>query len=82
MYVLDRLRPEKLSWTGSIQQEFSFIPVGGKSAAPLAPQQTRPAHSPPAVAVYSITGGMPAIAKPADVIAAVRRASPQLGRCG
>jgi glycosyltransferase involved in cell wall biosynthesis len=45
----------------------------------LAPQQHARLHSPPAVAVYSITGGIAGDRETRDVIAAVRQASRQLG---
>ncbi len=78
-HVVLTVAPEKVSWTGSIQQEFSFIPVGANLPLPLSPQQHGQLHSPPAVAVYSITGGIAGDRETRDVIAAVRQASQQLG---
>jgi glycosyltransferase involved in cell wall biosynthesis len=71
--------PERLSWTGSIPQKFSFIPVGANLPFPLTPQQHDRLHSAPAVGVYSITGGIAGDRETRNVIAAVRHASQQLG---
>jgi glycosyltransferase involved in cell wall biosynthesis len=72
--------PEKLSWTDSIPQKCSFIPVGANLPFPFAPQQHDQLHSPPTVGVYSITGGIAGDRETRDIIAAIRHASQQLGR--
>ncbi len=71
--------PEKLSWTGSIPQRFSFIPIGANLPFPFAPQQHDQLHSPPTIGVFSITGGIAGDRETRAVIAAVRHASQQLG---
>jgi len=71
--------PGKLSWTDSIPQECSFIPVGANLPFPFAAQQHDQLHSPPTVGVYSITGGIAGDRETRSIIAAIRHASRQLG---
>jgi glycosyltransferase involved in cell wall biosynthesis len=72
--------PERLSWPPSAPVKSSFIPVGANLSFPLAPQQHEEIHSPPAVGVFSITGGTPGDRETRDIIAAVRYASQKLGK--
>src|SRR5439155_15639248 len=72
--------PERLSWPGSAPVKSSFIPVGANLPFPLEPQQHEEIHSPPAVAVFSITGGTAGDRETRDIIAAVRYASQELGK--
>jgi len=72
--------PERLSWIPSAPVKSSFIPVGANLPFPLAPQQHEELHSPPAVGVFSITGGTAGDRETRDIIAAVRYASQKLGK--
>ena len=72
--------PERLSWPPSAPVKSSFIPVGANLPFPLAPQQHEEIHSPPAVGVFSITGGTAGDRETRDIIAAVRYASQELGK--
>jgi glycosyltransferase involved in cell wall biosynthesis len=72
--------PERLSWPPSAPAKYSFIPVGVSLPFPLAPQQHEDIHSPPAVGVFSITGGTAGDRETRDVVAAVRYASQKLGK--
>jgi len=71
--------PEKLSWAGNIPEKFSFIPVGANLPLPSAPQQHDRLHAPPAVGVFSITGGIAGDRETRGIIAAILHASQQLG---
>jgi glycosyltransferase involved in cell wall biosynthesis len=72
--------PERLSWHPRAPVKSSFISVGANLPFPLAPQQHEEIHSPPAVAVFSITGGTAGDRETRDIIAAVRYASQKLGK--
>jgi glycosyltransferase involved in cell wall biosynthesis len=71
--------PECINWQAIGTENSSFIPVGANLPFPLAPQQHQELHSPPAVGVYSITGGVPGKRETRLIIGAVRRASQKLG---
>jgi glycosyltransferase involved in cell wall biosynthesis len=60
--------------------ESSFIPVGANLPFPLDPQFHGELHSPPTIAVFSITGGAAGDDETRDVIAALRIASEKLGK--
>jgi glycosyltransferase involved in cell wall biosynthesis len=60
--------------------ESSFIPVGANLPFPLDPQFHERLHSPPTIAVFSITGGAAGDRETQDVIAAARLASEKLGK--
>lgn len=79
-HVVFTVTPERLSWPPSAPVKSSFIPVGMNLPFPLAPQQHEVIHSPPAVGVFSITGGSAGDRETHDIIAAVRYASQKLGR--
>jgi glycosyltransferase involved in cell wall biosynthesis len=71
--------PEQLSWTGGAQKDSSFIPVGANLPFLSAPQPRDKIHSPPTVAVFSITGGAAGDRETRDIIAALRHAALKLG---
>lgn len=71
--------PEHLSWTGSARKASSFIPVGANLPFLSVPQQREKIHSPPTVAVFSITGGAAGDRETRDIIAALRHAALKLG---
>lgn len=71
--------PEQLSWTSGAQKNSSFIPVGASLPFLSAPQPRDKIHSPPTVAVFSITGGAAGDRETRDIIAALRHATLQLG---
>jgi glycosyltransferase involved in cell wall biosynthesis len=70
---------DRLSWLGSGSGKSSFIPVGANLPFPFAPQHHEDLHSPPAIGVFSITGGTAGDRETRDVIAAVRYAAQKLG---
>jgi len=72
--------PERLSWPAGASAKSSFIPVGVSLPFPLAPQRHEEMHSPPAIGVFSITGGTAGDRETRDIIASVRHASERLGR--
>ncbi len=71
-----------ISWLGDSDSvnESSFIPVGANLPFPLDPQFHERPHSPPAIGVFSITGGPAGDRETRDLIAAVRIASEKLGK--
>jgi glycosyltransferase involved in cell wall biosynthesis len=71
--------PEQLSWTGGARKDSSFIPVGANLPLLSAPQPRDKIHSPPTVAVFSITGGAAGDRETRDIIAALRHAALKLG---
>jgi glycosyltransferase involved in cell wall biosynthesis len=71
--------PERLSWLNSRSVKSAFIPVGANLPFPFAPQHHEDLHSPPAIGVFSITGGTAGDRETRDVIAAARYASQKLG---
>ena len=73
--------PEHLSWLGrmDMRKDWSLIPVGANLPSHSIPQQHEKIHSPPAVAVFSITGGAAGDRETRDVVAALRQASLKLG---
>jgi glycosyltransferase involved in cell wall biosynthesis len=71
--------PEQLSWIDGAQKDSSFIPVGANLPFLSAPQPRDKIHSPPTIAVFSITGGAAGDRETRDIIAAVRHATPKLG---
>jgi glycosyltransferase involved in cell wall biosynthesis len=73
--------PEHLSWPGrmDIGKDWSLIPVGANLPSHSIPQQHEKIHSPPAVAVFSITGGAAGDRETRDLVAAIRQASLKLG---
>jgi glycosyltransferase involved in cell wall biosynthesis len=71
--------PERLSWLDRASGKSSFIPVGANLPFPFAPQHHEDLHSPPAIGVFSITGGTAGDRETRDVIAAVRYAAQKLG---
>ena len=76
------IAPNCISWLGASDSvnESSFIPVGANLPSPLDPQLHDELHSPPAIGVFSITGGTAGDRETRDVIAAVRIASKKLGK--
>jgi glycosyltransferase involved in cell wall biosynthesis len=71
--------PEQLSWTGGPREDSSLIPVGASLPFLSVPQQREKIHSPPTVAVFSITGGPAGDRETRHVIAALRHAALKLG---
>jgi glycosyltransferase involved in cell wall biosynthesis len=71
--------PQKLSWIQDKSRNSRFIPVGANLPLPIEHQQHEEVHSPPAIGVYSITGGIAGDRETRDIIAAVRHASQHLG---
>jgi glycosyltransferase involved in cell wall biosynthesis len=72
------VEPSQLSWFGSTHRHFSFIPVGANLPFPLPAQPHAEIHSPPTVAVYSITGGTAGDRETRDIVAAIRHAAKRL----
>jgi glycosyltransferase involved in cell wall biosynthesis len=72
--------PDRLSWLSGKPARFSFIAVGANLPEPLLPQDHQLLHEPPAVAVFSITGGPSGDVEVRDIIATLRLASERLGR--
>jgi glycosyltransferase involved in cell wall biosynthesis len=72
--------PDRLSWPVQIPETCTFIPVGANLPFSIAPQDHSQLHSPPAVAVFSVTGGTPGDRETRDIIATLRHASDKLGR--
>jgi len=71
--------PECLAWRDSGSGKSSFIPVGANLPFPFAPQHHEDLHSPPAIGVFSITGGTAGDRETRDVIAALHFAAQKLG---
>ena len=73
--------PEHLSWLGrmDVRKDWSLIPVGANLPSHSLPQQHETIHTPPAVAVFSITGGAAGERETRDLVAALRQASLKLG---
>jgi glycosyltransferase involved in cell wall biosynthesis len=71
--------PECIGWHAAGTGKSSFIPVGAGLTFPFAPQQHEEIHSPPTIAVYSITGGTPGERETRLIIGAVSRASQKVG---
>jgi glycosyltransferase involved in cell wall biosynthesis len=69
-----------VSWMSGCANECVFIPVGANLTISLDPATHGKLHSPPAIGVFSITGGAAGDRETRDVIAAVRRASEKLGK--
>jgi glycosyltransferase involved in cell wall biosynthesis len=70
---------ECIGWQAIEAEKSSFIPVGANLPFPLAPQQHEEIHSPPTVAVFSITGGAPGERETRLIIGAMSHASAKLG---
>ena len=68
--------PEKLAWPSSPLSRAVFIPVGAN--LPLVGSSSV-SHQPPAVAIFSITGGVAGERETRTIVAAVRFASQTLG---
>jgi glycosyltransferase involved in cell wall biosynthesis len=77
--VVFTVPPGRLSWHPVISKKHTFIPVGANLPFSFAPQNHDELHSPPAIAVFGITGGAPGDRETRDIIAAVRHACQQLG---
>jgi glycosyltransferase involved in cell wall biosynthesis len=71
--------PECIGWHSAGVENSSFIPVGANLPFPLVPQQHEEIHSPPAIAVFSITGGVPGERETRLIIGAMSLASKKLG---
>ncbi|HEY1422484.1 MAG TPA: hypothetical protein VGF20_03455 [Candidatus Acidoferrum sp.] len=70
---------ECIGWHAIEAEKSSFIPVGANLPFALAPQQHEERHSPPTVAVFSITGGVPGERETRLIIGAMSVASQKLG---
>lgn len=70
---------DRMSWHVTGTRNSSFIPVGANLPFAFAPQQHQEIHSPPAIAVYSITGGTAGERETRLINGAVSRASQKLG---
>jgi glycosyltransferase involved in cell wall biosynthesis len=78
--VVFTVPPERLSWPERMSETCTFIPVGANLPLPMAPQNHDELHTPPTIAVFSITGGASGGRETRDIVQAVRRASQKLGR--
>ncbi len=70
---------DRLHWLTRPSNKFAFIPVGANLPFPIAEQPHAELHSPPTIAIYSITGGSPGERETRNIIAATRFASGKLG---
>jgi glycosyltransferase involved in cell wall biosynthesis len=70
---------DRLQWLPRPSDNSTFIPVGANLPFPIAEQQHVELHSPPTIAVFSITGGTSGERETRNIIAAVRFASGKLG---
>lgn len=71
--------PANLSWCRHDLAKTHFIPVGANLPFPVLPQDHQNLHSPPAIAVFGITGGSAGDREIADIVAASRFAAQKLG---
>jgi glycosyltransferase involved in cell wall biosynthesis len=71
--------PEQLSWPDADSRKYSFIPVGANLPFPISPQHHESIHSPPTIAVFSITGAAAGDRETRNIIAATRYAALKLG---
>ena len=74
--------PNRITWLGHSDsaKQPSFIPVGANLPSSLKPQFHGDLHSPPTIAVFSVTGGSAGDREARNVIAAMRIASEKLGK--
>jgi glycosyltransferase involved in cell wall biosynthesis len=70
---------ERLSWFGKSRGHPCFIPVGANLPEPLLRQDHDLLHEPPAIAVYSITGGRPGDRETEQIVRSVRYAAQKIG---
>jgi glycosyltransferase involved in cell wall biosynthesis len=70
----------QITWLTDSAGESTFIAVGANLPFPLNPQSHKELHSPPAIAVFGITGGAAGDRETQSIIAAVRTASEKLGK--
>ena len=78
-HVVFTVPTECIPWRSVNQGKSSFIPVGANLPFPLAPQPHEEVHAPQAIAVFSITGGVPGERETRLIIGAVSCASQELG---
>jgi glycosyltransferase involved in cell wall biosynthesis len=73
---------DHVSWAGSSDaaNQSLFIPVGANLPVEVPTQNHDELHSPPTIAVFSITGGDPGDRETENIIAAMRYASSKLGK--
>jgi len=69
----------RLSWLRESPDNVCFIPVGANLPAPLLEQDHDSLHEPPAVAVYSITGGEPGDRETEQIVRSLRYAAQKIG---
>ena len=69
----------RLSWLGEPRDNVCFIPVGANLPQPLLEQDHDVLHEPPAIAVYSITGGEPGDRETEQIVRSVRYAAETVG---
>jgi glycosyltransferase involved in cell wall biosynthesis len=72
--------PERLSWPAQVSETCAFIPVGANLPFPIEWQDHQELHAPPAIAVFSITGGIPGDRETRAIVAAVGQCSQKLGK--
>jgi glycosyltransferase involved in cell wall biosynthesis len=73
---------DRISWAGSPEsmKQSLFIPVGANLPLEVPRQNHDELHSPPTIAVFSITGGGPGDRETENIVAAIRHASSKLGK--
>ena len=69
----------RLSWLREPPDNVCFIPVGANLPEPLLEQDHDALHEPPAVAVYSITGGEPGDRETEQIVRSLRYAAQKIG---
>jgi len=72
--------PPCARWLPEIPPELCFIPVGANLPFPLLEQDHDVLHEPPAIAVYSITGGAAGDRETDQIVGAVRYAAQEIGK--
>jgi glycosyltransferase involved in cell wall biosynthesis len=78
--VVVTVPPARLSWLQDPSATVSFIPVGANLPQPLVVQNHALLHVPPAIAVFSITAGIPGDRETDEIIRAVRGAAAKIGK--
>lgn len=69
----------RLRWLREPSDNLCFIPVGANLPQPLLEQDHDVLHEPPAIAVYSITGGEPGDRETEQIVRSVRYAAEKIG---
>jgi glycosyltransferase involved in cell wall biosynthesis len=69
----------RLSWLGELSDNVCFLPVGANLPQPLLDQDHDVLHEPPAIAVYSVTGGESGDRETEQIVRSVRYAAEKIG---